>query len=363
MKKLLLNLFIVLVIAGMFASCNVPGENVSTGTGSSAETGTNSSTDTGSGIVPDNEGDYNLKEKYGNRVYFEYEEKDIYYTEIRKYEEVSNCFDIPLDAIKLKKVGAYLKFIATYEDLSTYITPAEFDSSLFDLNYVVCVKQFFYDDAHEKKLIGYYDLKYSDGKYNIGLDYYKSVEQVPHEQFAEPYEYTTYIIVPKESVEYTEQLQQITVNGKNDIEVFSYADNEDGNTVIDGDIQIEGSVNKKSHYYITHDPSAALPEKSTAWVIEKGLELEKTYGLEYYDKHREIDFRVVLYLPNEPEYDFIITEKEIKNGNLYLTIEEYTQYTNEYLNKNDVKFYDLLIPNSEMLSDNFDVYILVESVG
>ena len=362
MKKVLLNQFIVLVIVGMLASCNVPYENVSTGTGSSVETGTslipdtgtNSSTDTGSGLVPDNEADDNLKEKYGNRVYFSFEESQkTYYLEIRDYTEVSDCFEIPLAEDGTKKVGAYLKFIATYEDLSTYITPTEFDSSLFDLNYVVCIKQFFYDDAHEKRLIGYYDLNYRNSKYDICLDYYKSEDQVPHEQESKPYEFTTYIIVPKESVEYTEQLQQITVNGMNDIEDELHAD-EEGSIISDYD--------EFSHSYIKHKKEIILSENPVSWVVKKGSSLEKQLELER-DQFFNSEYNVILYLPNEPEHDFIITEKEIKNGNLYLTIEEYTQYTNEYLNKNDVKFYDLLIPNSEMLSDNFDVYILVESVG
>ena len=70
----------------------------------------------------------------------------------------------------------------------------------------------------------------------------------------------------------------------------------------------------------------------------------------------------MLYLPNEPKYDFIITEKEIKNGNLYLTVEQYSQYTNDYLSINDVKFYDLYIQDTSELAENFDVYILVKTV-
>ena len=58
----------------------------------------------------------------------------------------------------------------------------------------------------------------------------------------------------------------------------------------------------------------------------------------------------------------MITEKEIKNGNLYVTVEEYSQYTNEYLIENDVKFYDLYIQDTSELVDNFDVYILVKTI-
>ena len=346
MKKTLSIFLIMLVIIGMFASCNVNEEPTNTDTNSD-----NTSSDTGT----DTSVNANLHEKYGNKVYFAIEEKDIYYSEIREYEKVSNCFDIPKDAEGLKKIGTYLKFIETYDELLTYIVPAELDSSIFDSNYVACVKLFFYDDAHKIRLIGYYDLACSDGKYNISLDYYKSEDQVPHEQEAKSYEYTTYIIVPKNSVEYSEQLQQITVNGRNDImEDECYVD-DDGNAVPIPD-------KKPSHGYITHNASAPLPERTTVWVVEKGSELEKSYGLEYPNKYSEINFRVILYLPNEPKCDFMITEKEIKNGNLYVTVEEYSQYTNEYLIENDVKFYDLYIQDTSELVDNFDVYILVKTI-
>ena len=355
MKKLFSMLIVTFILIGIFSSCN----SNDTDTNSKTDNSTDISLNDGSDISNDSSIDINsninsnLHEKHGNKVYIGYEEKDIYYPEIREYEEVSDCFDIPLGEDGLKKVGAYLKFIETYDELSTYIIPTEFDSSILDLNYVVCVKQFFYDDTHEKRLIGYYDLIFSEGKYNICLDYYKSEDQVPHEQPADPYVYTSFIVVPKNSVEYTEQLQQITVNGKNDIEDEIYADDEGS---------LLPSPDKSSHGYVTHNASATLPENPTAWVVEKGSELEKSFGLEYYNKHSKIDFRVVLYLPNEPKYDFIITEKEIKNGNLYLTVEQYLQYTNDYLSINDVKFYDLYIQDTSELAENFDVYILVKTV-
>ena len=67
-------------------------------------------------------------------------------------------------------------------------------------------------------------------------------------------------------------------------------------------------------------------------------------------------------MPEEPKYDFIITEKTIKNGNLYLTVEEYMQYTNEYLNENDVKFYDLYIQDTSGLVDGFNIYVLIKTI-
>ena len=168
-----------------------------------------------------------------------------------------------------------------------------------------------------------------------------------------PYEYVSYVVVSKSSIKYSEQIVQISVNGKYALkdEIF-----------IDEDGQPNVKEEEATHYYITHNTKATLPENPTSWVIKKGSSLENSYGLEYYNKHSETVYRVVLYLPNEPECDFMITEKEIKNGNLYITVEAYTEYTNEYLNKNDVKFYDLYVQDTSELVDNFDVYVLVKTI-
>ena len=354
MKKIISTILVVLMLFGTLMSCNVPDENVNTGTGSSAETGTslisdtgtNSSTDTGSGLVPDNEADDNLKEKYGNRVYFAFEESQkTYYPEIRDYTEVSDCFEIPLDEKGYKKIGAYMKLINTYDELLTYIIPKNLDESIFNTSYVACVKQFYYDYADGKNLVGYYDLSLRENEFYIKLDCYEPCVELRLDEAA-PNLQTTYIVISKDSIAYSNKIHQIYVNDKN---------------YIDEDEELKYWW-EYSHNFVVHKENKMLPQSAASWVVKKGSNLEKQLGLES-NQFFNSEYNVILYLPNEPEYDFIITEKEIKNGNLYLTIEEYTQYTNEYLNKNDVKFYDLLIPNSEMLSDNFDVYILVESVG
>lgn len=328
------------MLLSLLVSCNgaVDG-NTETYTDSNDDTQTSISTNTNTDIVEP----LLPYEKYGNKVYFAFEEKDIYYSEIENYEEIESCFEIPLDNDGHKKSGAYMKIIGSYDELSTYIASSEIDASIFNSSYVVCVKQFFYDVRNEKRLIGYYRLELNGNEYSILLDYYRTVEQALNEQDLRPYEYTNYIIVPKSCIEYTDQIQQIKVNEKNDIE-------------------FDGKEEYQSHGYISFNEGKGLPENPTSWIVKKGSEIEKQYGFEYPDKYSGVEYRVVLYLPNEPSCDFMITEKEIKNGNLYLTVEKYLQYTNEYLNKNDVKFYDLHIEDSSELSENYDVYILVKIV-
>ena len=357
MKKLLSIILALLMLVGILASCGnyeSPDENPDD-TGSNDETtgGEDSELENDPENKPSEENTPVLSEKSGNQVYFAFEEKKDYYTEIKDYVEITDCFEIPKDENGYKKTGAYLKVISTYDELLTYIEAPNLDSSIFNSSYVLCIKQFFYDGVHSKRLIGYYDLKLNDGKYDISLDYYRSNEQKDYIQPMIPYEYVSYVVVSKSSIKYSEQIVQISVNGKYALkdEIF-----------IDEDGQPNVKEEEATHYYITHNTKATLPENPTSWVIKKGSSLENSYGLEYYNKHSETVYRVVLYLPNEPECDFMITEKEIKNGNLYITVEAYTEYTNEYLNKNDVKFYDLYVQDTSELVDNFDVYVLVKTI-
>jgi len=164
-----------------------------------------------------------------------------------------------------------------------------------------------------------------------------------------------YLIITKTENDFVEGIYEIEVN-KNQI---------NGDNGLWTDSFLGGNKNPlppstNTHAYLTHNENAALPNEPTAWVVEKGSELGKQLGLEA-SSYSKQDYRLILYLPIEPKYDFIITEKVIENGNLYLTVEEYPQYTNWYLNKNDVKFYDLYIKDSRELSENFDVYILVRT--
>ena len=289
-----------------------------------------------------------LSEKSGNQVYFAFEEKKDYYTEIKNYVEITDCFEMPRDENGNIKEGVYFKVIPTYEELLTYIEAPDLDSSVFNSSYVVCVKQYFDID---KTIVGYYNFKqHGNDMYDISLDYFESVGQGIKEYDVGVDIFTNYILIPKHVIEYTDQVKQISVNGKDYIEVEIFIDE-------DGQPNIKEEYIK--HRYISYNTNATLPKNPASWVIKEDSELEKSFGLEYYDKYSETEYRVVLYLPNEPECDFIITNEEIKNGNLYLTVEAYTQYTNEYLNKNDVKFYDLNIADSSELNENYDVYITV----
>ena len=319
--------------------------STSTETNSETETNTDTSSDTNTNTSTDTDVEVEQSEKQANQVYFSYEKKENnYYPEIRYYEEIKECFEIPKDI----KKGAYLKFIDSYEELQSYISTYDLVEDVFTNNYVVCVRQFFYGYENEKKLIGYYDLESSNDEYSISLDHYESIEILYRSSISAPNYHTTYIIVPKTDIVYSDQIEKISVNGKE--------------SLTDEEQAFDKSVD--FHWYVENsETSYTLPKNPTSWVVNTDSELQRKLGLNFdYIYNLENPYRVILYLPNEPECDFLITKKEIKNGDLYLTVEKYAQHTNEYLENNDVLFYDLYIEDTSLLSENYNVFISIENV-
>lgn len=308
-------------------------------------------------------------EKYGNNVYFTFSEnKATYYANVVNIKEPSASSDEKLEEYYEQSILApndipkdeknYFKFIGTYYDLTTYISAPNIDASVFDNNYIICIKENFYlSNGWEKyyKLLGYSNFKFTDNGYEISKNCYFSVEyDGQHLDILNPVTIVNYLIVPKTEINFVEGVHEIAVND-NQIN----GDNGLWTNDFLGGNQNPMPPSTNTHAYLTHNEDVILPKNSAAWVVEKGSELEEQLGLEA-NSYSEQNYRVILYLPNEPKYDFIITEKVIKNGNLYITIEEYSQFTNEYLNKNDVKFYDLYIQDTSELADDFDVYLSIK---
>lgn len=378
MKKIPLILSLILVLCLILSSCNNIGNP---DTSNDSNTDTNSNAGTSSSIDASNDTDIETVkplepyEKYGNKVYFALEEKKTNYyvtvTNKNESEESDISSDEKLEENYEKNIIApaeipkdgknYFKFIETYEELTTYISSPNVDSSVLENNYIICIKENFYlSSGWEKyfKHLGYSDFKFTDNEYEISRNCYFSVEYGrEHIDILEPITMVNYLIIPKTEIDFVEGVQKISVkhnqiNGDNGLWTDEFL----------GGNKNPMPPSTDTHNALTHNEKAVLPNVATAWVIEKESELERQLGLEPND-YFELDYRVIIYLPIEPKYDFIITEKVIKNGNLYLTVEEYSQYTNEYLNKNDVKFYDLYIQDTSELAENFDVYLLIKSIN
>ena len=370
MKKLFSIMLVMLMLIGILASCNKSNNETSSNTNNNTNISSNSDISSDS----NNAGAVNpleSYEKYGNKVYFAFEEKESNYyaivtvtnedeeletsldekTEEENYENLGIPIEIPKDGKN------YFKFIQTYEELTTYISSPNIDATVFETNYIVCIKENFYlSSGWERwfKHLGYSDFKLKDDKYEITTNFYFSVDAEAHLDIVAYVTTVDYLIIPKAEIDFVEGVHEIIIN-----------DNQiNGDNGFWTDEILGGNPNPmppstNTHNYLTYNENTVLPNNPASWVVKKGSELEKQLGLEN-DSHSKFDYRVILYLPNEPKYDFIITEKEIRNGNLYLTIEEYLQYTNEYLKENDVKFYDLYIQDTSELADNFDVYITVK---
>ncbi len=358
MKKIISIVLLMLILICLLASCSIYNTNTDTNTLKDSQvdigtdsTNTDSNSDTSSNIVKPNL----LCEKYGDKVYFSIEENDKYYYEIKDYEQVTDCFEIPKDEGGTFKVGAYLKFINSYDELIKYIIPTNLDASIFDDNYVICVKQCFMDGRYAQRFVGYYDLEKIDGEYQIFLDHYVSNDKavVDLELFTNVY--INYIVVPKATIENSDQVQKIKVNGKEKISTSIFDDN--GEDIEDINEFLYGIPSYMR--FVEHDTKSDLPKNAESWVVKAGSELEKQYGLKYDDNYSGRDFRIILYLPTEPTCDFQILEKETKNGDLYLTVGFYMKYTNNYLDENNVYFYDLYVHENTIsqLSENYNVFI------
>ena len=370
MKKVSMILLLFLVICLILPSCNsIDSVEIS----NDSKTDINSNADISGSSDASNGTDIDIieplapYEKYGHKVYLALEGKKTNYyvnvTEIREKQEDDKLLDEEINYDKKfasmefpKDEKSYVMFIQTYEELLNYIASPNVDETIFEKNYVICIKEFFWaGDAWKENFnsLGYYDFGFKNGKYEISVDRYYSVEGIDFTLELITGTRFIFLAVPKADLDLAEGLYELVVN--------EYPINNKHNGISGQQMGEPTPPATNTHWYVENNSKVSLPENPTAWVVQKNSNLEKQLGLDR-SGCGELEYRVILYLPIEPKYDFIITEKVIKNGNLYLTVEEYTQYTNEYLNKNDVKFYDLYIQDTSDIADNFDVYILVKTV-
>ena len=302
-----------------------------TDTSSDTETNTNTDTSTGSDVeIVENE-------KCSNQIYFEYvQQETIYYHEIKDYEETGISIGFP------EEDGAYLKFIDSYEELTKYISVSNIDETIFEDHYVLCINRRPYF-ASGSDVKGYYNFLYENGKYSISTDRYfqeTNPSNTNESMVIEMEGPDNYVVVPRNEIAYVEEIQKITIN-------------------------ITYDVIKDFYWFAEYDREAELPEKPVSWVVRKNSQIQQQFGLvfeEFPDSDIfPVDTNVVLYLPTEPECDFIIKKKEVKDGDLYLVVEAFINNSQHYyLKKNDVRFYDLFMSKkSDLLSENYNVYITV----
>ena len=256
-----------------------------------------------------------------------------YYYKKVNYYAVSEHNLIPED--EWYEYDSLFKIFTSLDELSKY-AKTTLTSDVFNTNYVICIESTFVTaGCEDENLIGYYDLKCENGEYSITKDYSLStrnnhlIEEIGRFNFE-----TDYIIVPKGDIEYVEGIHEIEIE--------------------------RVQRNKKTFYYATPTMDISHKGETTAFTVNREL-AEKT-GLkvsayeEMSDYNREI---VILYMPYQHMSNLAITECEIKEGNLYLTIEKYNEQPEGValpISPDDEIFYEIYCDTSK-LSENYQVFL------
>ena len=197
------------------------------------------------------------------------------------------------------------------------------------------------------KNLGYYNLALENGEYSISNDVYRSDANSFHYDISYgPVTRFELVIIPKDVISYVDGVQKIAIN--------------------------KNEITRTSYWSMGNGENVEFPQDVSSWVLKPELGLYEKYGLNIGDApfadlymnylYELQNERLIFYLPNEPTCDCIVSKAEIKNGDLYLTVEAYTNEVNTYLRDNEVYFYDLIIEDTSLLSDNYNVYITVNKV-
>ncbi len=245
-----------------------------------------------------------------------------YYSEIRKWESNDeNKYNFP------KELGSYFMLISSYEEMESYFSTNEIDASVFDNNYIMVLYQHYDGTYYGETEIGYRTLIFENGEYKITNDWFYELGDKDYLEWIQEFKTTDLLIIPKSDIEYVSGVQEISVEGC--------------------EIKSQDIISLNTY------PSTQKPSKSSAYLVDKDSKLISDFNLP------EIYFTtpsLLLYLANEPYGEFIMTEKEIKNGDLYITLQAYV-----HLERYD-NFYRIGLNASE-LKEDFKVYIQINNIA
>ena len=252
-----------------------------------------------------------------------------YYISLVSYESKNEKIDFP------KEKGRYFKIINSYEELQKYIDASKLTEKSFNSFYVLALN--FHEDItyYGEKIIGFRNFVCEDGKFKINMDYYQSNENLVFDDAFSEYNLTYYFIIPKEKIEYVEGIHEI-----------------------------EWIINERdtvSYGFYTHTDSTPLYDAPTSFIADYDT-MKNEYFFKYYFNNPTGNKKyLVLYLPYELKGDFVITKREVKDGDIYLTIENYTHKSNDYLKSNDVKYY-AIGTNPTGVKEDYTVYITINKI-
>ena len=306
MKKFISYMLIIILTICTLFSCNNsnydPGTTTDITTDMEDETNTDttpeSSTDVGG-----NETDQNTPttpspknetatqslsvEKYYKEIASNYE-RIAYYT---PYEKV--FFD---DIFEAKKESQY-KILASYSELQafTLLNFDEVEENVFDNNYVVAILEYHIGPSGDGSAsVGFYDANFKDVENaEIILDKFYKYDTDSTDDLVDIYN-LYFIIVPKDEVEYTDEICSINVKA-NDLEQYDMRA-----------YNIENTTEKTTAYYLKDKAS-----KEKIEIFESASSFWPSYPC------------IAIHLDKVIETDFIVNNFKYENGEIYITIEIY----------------------------------------
>ena len=221
------------------------------------------------------------------------------------------------------------------EEMEKYFSTNEVDASTFDNNYVMILYQHYETTYYGEKTVGYHTLVNANGEYQITEDWFVEPGEKFYPDYIQEFKAYKFLIIPKDEVEYVSEVQNITV--------------------------LSNKINQLNIKHVG-DAKENVPCQNSGFIVNKYSQSLKDFGLtspsvSYYIGDNS---NVLLYFDDLVETEMILTNKEIKDGDLYLTFTTYEHIKKDYY-FSGAKFY-LVQANVQDLSDFFEIYITIDHV-
>lgn len=190
MKRILI-LLLALILCLAFVACNVPDDS---DINTESELDTSDKTDLGTDFNSDINDDSDLDAQINIATMLNKE----YYTQISTKDREYLGTDFP------SEYGEYYKVVKTYDKLKGLVSNVDsIDSSIFDDNYVVILKQHYSNIGHGGAYIGFRSAKLFKDNPSITWDYIFYSNR-PYPESIVELDRFSYIIVPKDCVSFEE---------------------------------------------------------------------------------------------------------------------------------------------------------------
>ena len=324
MKKTIILILMLVAALLLVTSCNIRREET-TDTGKNGAETTDAASDLTSDTGDEGGTNDNAPADKQRPIHITSGEIDhSYYRRINGFESVITD---GVGSIFPKEDGFYFMLIGSRAEMEKYIKTDLVGDDLFSNNYLMLFNAKYDYTYYGEENVGYHGLTLENGEYKMTLDWYQNpigrdyIESVSH------YDKTECLIVPKSEIKYASGVKNVEISA-NEISYIKDLD------------------------YISTSPENNLPTESGGFIVNRDSEKIVEFNISpYYFTNVN---SLLLYIKGGFENSVILTGKEVKNGDLYLTFTEYT-HIKEY---SSTELFDLKI-NTEELSSDFEIHITV----